>query len=68
VKKTSIKMCPNLEDPQSKSKHYLSTRRKHAKILGEENKYPNCAFDPENRTFKSRIKISSQKSTPKGGD
>jgi len=34
------------------------------KVSGEENKHPNDALDPEDRTFKSKIKTFKWKINP----
>jgi len=43
-------------------------KRKHLKILVEENKHINCALDLEDRTSKSKIENFNQKPIPADRD
>jgi len=61
-------MWSSPKDQTFKTRPSLSTRRKHLTILGEENKYPNCALDSKDQTFKSKIDTFKLKTNPKERD
>jgi len=50
-----------LEDQHPKLRPFLSTKRKHLKISGEENKQTNVPSTPKDQTLKSRPSLLTRR-------
>ena len=58
-----IRRAFDLEDQPSRSRPFLSMRRKHLKLLGEENKHTNRALDPKDQLINSGLSLSKKRKT-----